>query len=32
MGGHAAPVAVLVTMQTLIAMMTLPLWIAFAPA
>jgi predicted permease len=32
MGGHAAPVAVLVTMQTLLAMATLPLWVGFAPA
>jgi predicted permease len=32
MGGHAAPVAVLVTIQTLLAMATLPLWLGFAPA
>jgi malonate transporter and related proteins len=31
MGGLAAPVAVLITFQTLIAMVTLPLWVTFAP-
>jgi predicted permease len=31
MGGHAAPVAALITMQTLIAMITLPLWVGLAP-
>jgi malonate transporter len=31
MGGLAAPVAVLITFQTLIAMVTLPLWLTFAP-
>jgi predicted permease len=31
MGGNAAPVAFLVTSQTLLAMLTLPVWIALAP-
>jgi predicted permease len=30
MGGLAAPVAVLITFQTLVAMVTLPLWLTFA--
>ena len=28
MGGHAAPVAYAITVQTLLAMLTLPLWIS----
>jgi predicted permease len=31
MGGHAAPVAYAITVQTLLAMVTLPLWISLAP-
>ncbi len=31
MGGHAAPVAYAITVQTLLAMLTLPLWIGLAP-
>ena len=31
MGGNAAPVAFAVTLQTLAAMLTLPLWLALAP-
>ena len=31
MGGHAAPVAYAITVQTLLAMLTLPLWISLAP-
>jgi len=30
MGGLAAPVAALITIQTLAAMVTLPLWVTFA--
>jgi predicted permease len=31
MGGNAAPVAFLITLQTLLSMLTLPLWVAAAP-
>lgn len=31
MGGHAAPVAYAITVQTLLAMLTLPIWISLAP-
>ena len=31
MGGHAAPVAYAITVQTLLAMLTLPVWISLAP-
>jgi predicted permease len=31
MGGHAAPVAYAITVQTLLAMLTLPLWISLVP-
>ncbi|HQR20411.1 MAG TPA: AEC family transporter [Burkholderiaceae bacterium] len=31
MGGHATPVAYAITVQTLLAMLTLPLWISLAP-
>jgi malonate transporter len=32
MGANAAPVAFLITAQTLVSMLTLPLWVAIAPA
>jgi predicted permease len=31
MGGHATPVAYAITVQTLLAMVTLPLWLSLAP-
>ena len=31
MGGHATPVAYAITVQTLLAMLTLPIWISLAP-
>jgi predicted permease len=31
MGGHATPVAYAITVQTLLAMLTLPIWISMAP-
>ena len=31
MGGHATPVAYAITVQTLLAMLTLPVWISLAP-
>ena len=31
MGGRATPVAYAITVQTLLAMVTLPLWISLAP-